>query len=47
MSKKKSLADYTIASLFDADVDGSGLLTKTEIKHYFEATKQAGEQEVT
>ena len=36
---KKSLADYTIESLFEADTDNSGSLSKEEIKKYFIATR--------
>ena len=44
---KKNLADFTIESLFEGDVDNNGKLSKHEIKKYFEKTKQAGEKEVT
>lgn len=44
---KKSLADYTIESLFEADTDNSGSLSKEEIKKYFIATRQPGEKEIS
>ncbi len=46
MTDKKELADYIISSMFEADTDNNGFLTKQEIKTYLQNTKEKGDKDV-